>query len=394
MKKITLPSSSWTKSLFVLLALVFGQLFISCSPEDKEEIVLEEEITEFDLSTQEGRVAYTEYHLKTLATSVGKLSFNPEFRQKLYTEVEKKNLGEYSVLVEGLANISKEQSNYAREMAFISKENGRDFMQSLNAFKDVSEYVRYPQVYIPYYENQKSKVGEGYRQAEFVSPYIIIATGDTGKENAEYPGYRLDDSGILIEQDFLISEEFAMENEVWVFSLSEFEAISDEATVTEGNRILWDSWDAVITGDMRCRCHKEEWAYGASEVHFIAALTNYNLALIKEKHYGGGDFQGGKIFDFSREAVKKGNWKGVNFLIQEDWESIYPDHEFIFYVVFEYDPWPVDKRNAVFSLADGSTYTVKYRSSDSSYDQYDTHRIQLLNFYRGNSCVDYSIFGL
>lgn len=119
---------------------------------------------------------------------------------------------------------------------------------------------------------------------------------------------------------------------------------------------------------MKALEHKEEWAYGDSEVHIITVFSSYNFALIEDKHYDGDRYQGGKIRDFSRKDVKNERWKDVNFYILNDWDIKVGDPAISYanYVIFEYDPWPASLRTANYAM-NGSSLTREYRSSNSSY---------------------------
>ncbi len=351
-----------------IVTLSFFMTLLSCD----EDAIFRDEIKSesFNLETYEGQLAYSKFHLTTLAQSVSQVAKDPIFREQLYLQIDRKltKSEEASVLIEALANLTDaNSSNYSKRLKEISTRNNRDFSESLNAFKNVSEYPLYPQIYIPFYETH-STAQAGFRQSNDSSPTIIIGTGDKGQENALYPGYKINEHGELEELDFLISEEYAESNEVWVVSLSDSYFASNEPTVENPHgRVLSNGPDAKILR-MKALEHKEEWAYGDSEVHIITVFSTYNYSQILDKHYEGSEYQGGKIRDFSRKDVKNERWKDVNFYILNDWDIKVdnPAINYANYVIFEYDPWPASLRTANYAM-NGSSLTREYRSSNSSY---------------------------
>jgi hypothetical protein len=120
-------------------------------------------------------------------------------------------------------------------------------------------------------------------------------------------------------------------------------------------------------------CRKERWAAGASEVHCIRYLSNYNLDYHQDtgpyvvEYQGRGEDEGDKIAEVSRKNSKKNpNAIAVDFNIVEDWSNslfdTYRNH--IFMVIFEYDPWPSALNKDAKWERGSKSFTITYRSAD------------------------------
>lgn len=92
-----------------------------------------------------------------------------------------------------------------------SNKGSLNLRSSCNILK---EWKKYPQIYIPFYEELKS---EGKLNVK--TPVFVFYTDEN--ENDLYEGYILSKKGMLSKLDYLISEEYARNNEVWVFSINE-----------------------------------------------------------------------------------------------------------------------------------------------------------------------------
>lgn len=72
---------------------------------------------------------------------------------------------------------------------------------------------KYPQIFIPFYEELRGKKKIGVSE-----PVVVIYVDEN--ENDEYEGYFFN-NGLLQKLNFLIREEYARTNEVWVISINE-----------------------------------------------------------------------------------------------------------------------------------------------------------------------------
>lgn len=283
----------------------------------------------FDLSSIEGQKEYAHYHLSSLAEITLKLASDDTFSREIHEKIRQTEGEDYRVLIEDLDLLTR-----------LDESARSEYVISIEAFKSVTDEPLFPQLYIPFYENHHGNTNS--RKASDSDPTIIIGTGDEGRENATYTGYKLNASGLLEPLDFQISEEYASQNEVWVFSISESTpSVIDYNEDFPNGRVQTLDADARINW-MKVKDHKEEWAYGASEVHILTVFSDYNYANIEPKYYGGDIYQGGKIRDFSRKEVKNESGKSLNFYILADWDYnvAVQGTDYANFVIFEYDPWP------------------------------------------------------
>lgn len=123
------------------------------------------------------------------------------FKEFLYGEIVKQFDGDYNVLIDVL--LEKNVSSKSKALEFSKRTT--DAMQDKGV---------YPQLFIPFYEKLIAEQILGSKD-----PIVVFHTPD--ESIREYPGYTLDDKGELQELDFLISEEFAMQDEIWVISPNE-----------------------------------------------------------------------------------------------------------------------------------------------------------------------------
>lgn len=171
--------------------------------------------------------------LFTTGIAIGEMYGKPGFRELVYSEVDKKFDGDFNVLVTNLVR------NYPEN----------DLLKS-GKMAGATEYFRktgrHPQIYIPFYEelNRKKKLGKQ-------DPVFLIYSDEN--ESGEYEGYSIDRNGGLTKLGYLIDENFAMENEVWVISLN-------ERTDPQGNVVYENPVRESIL-----RCAGEENSTGQTE---------------------------------------------------------------------------------------------------------------------------------
>jgi hypothetical protein len=119
----------------------------------------------------------------------------------VYKEIERKFDGDYNVL---LGNVEEEiNQNYQSKKGEINL--------SLDFFKNNKLF---PQIYIPNYDELKKRKILGKE-----NPAILFYVDEN--ETGEYPGFKMNNKGELIEIDFLLTESYANNNEVWVISINE-----------------------------------------------------------------------------------------------------------------------------------------------------------------------------
>jgi hypothetical protein len=175
----------------LLIVFVFLLGFNSC---ERDRDFVEDELS------VKAETSDIDTELLNLSESVLGVVNNQEFRDKVYERVSSKFDGDYNALFETLRS----------DMNPITlKSTG--FQKSMNYFNARSLF---PQIYIPHFEDLKAS---GKLNKE--SPVVLIYTDE--KESGSYPGYRIDEKGQLTKLDFLIDEEYAKNNEVWVISINE-----------------------------------------------------------------------------------------------------------------------------------------------------------------------------
>jgi hypothetical protein len=139
-------------------------------------------------------------NLTNIAEGISSLCQDHEFNNYVYSEIEKKFDGDYNVL------FSKIDNSFNKGGMLSSKYN------ETSMFFDLIK--KYPQIYIPFYEELKDRKILGKR-----SPIFLIYTDEN--ETGKYIGYEISKAGKLSQLSFLIDEEFAENNEVWVVSVNE-----------------------------------------------------------------------------------------------------------------------------------------------------------------------------
>jgi hypothetical protein len=364
----------------VVIAFIIPAFIMSC---EESTDIMTENISVEKLSQGE-KVNYAEKHLKEIARGVA-IANTKEFRSSLYSEIENKKFGDYNVLLEELLEKGKNETFASR----IKANNSSDFDLSLNAFKEIEGLDYYPQVYIPFYEELQKATEEKKVLTVESSPSIIFHIMDTGQK--EYPEYKITSKGELIETGKMINETYASENEVWIFSLNENFELSKEGLKVYNNKNLNSrllSASAIID-KIKCKCHKESWSAGASEVHIITIVSDYEFYNLDINLYGGGQNEGGQIYKFSRSDVKNQSNKDVHFYIINDWDDRAPDKPYGNYVIFEYDTWPTGKKTASWTQG-GATLSWEYRSADGYYDKQTVYKTGFASHSVNNSCIEWS----
>ena len=208
-------------SLF--LAFVFALILTSCN---------EDNLSESDENTTTGstvveksamlsaslddKVSYHKKYLTALGKSVLLLAKEEDFRELVYEEVKKEFDGDYNVLLEMVYN--HQQVNLKqRAVNEILKKNEvvvsiDDALEAFD-FTDTDGVKYFPQIYIPFFE-EHSEQGLKNNNTPIVAIY-------DGADTEQLVGYTMDSLGRLIEMPYLISEEVAKNEEVWVISINE-----------------------------------------------------------------------------------------------------------------------------------------------------------------------------
>jgi hypothetical protein len=307
-----------------------------------------------------------------------------EFRTGLYKQVAKSFDGETGVLIKTLV-----ESNPAARgtQLFQTQINQKITDPKLRSgFISIDNQNLFPQIYIPFFDSLSAMGKIGVSKPEVV--IYITASPDNS-----YQGYALDAAGEL-RPTRLISEQYARENEVWVISFNE--RVDDEGQIRQttvennSNAGRTQSSPSAIVDKMTCKCHKESWAAGGSEVNIITIFSNFNASQIALALYGGRDYQGGQIHEFSRRDVRNDREVDLNFFIIGNWNQTQPDLPYANYVIFEYDVWPTGRRTVQWYLGGGAPLIQwEYRSDDVYYDRASERQFSFSNRLQNLPCISW-----
>lgn len=136
------------KQLFFGLAL--SMVLFACQDESTIE-----EIPQKSSESLEDPVAYTVFHFQNLGAEIAKLTNDPDFRNLVYTEIDKKFDGDNNVLLETL---SKELTTSSNGRVAGALSGNEKFLTSLEAFKDIEGENYYPQILSRFMKNLRKKV--------------------------------------------------------------------------------------------------------------------------------------------------------------------------------------------------------------------------------------------
>jgi hypothetical protein len=267
------------------------------------------------------------------------------FKEFLYGEIEKQFDGDYNVLIDVL--LEKNTSSKSKVLGFSSR-----LTDELQA-QDI-----YPQVFIPFYEELKAEGILGSKD-----PIVVFHTTD--ETIREYPGYTLNDKGELQKLDFLISENFAKQNEIWVISPNERVGNGDFVSVDKdgegrslkvaafGNGDLYVA--QIMVPDLGAI---ESWIEGKIELELrafspgVPNLLNYSYPQIK------------------RNKLDDQGWHSVGTNVC-NWSSVIGDYIVLQWT--EYDGGPTSTPVTInypatpTSPAMSYTYTIKTDDDDLGY---------------------------
>uniref|UniRef100_UPI004049E508 hypothetical protein n=1 Tax=Fulvivirga sp. TaxID=1931237 RepID=UPI004049E508 len=380
--KTKIPKSQNPKINLLISTLIM--LFVAFSCREFETIESQQlESSDLELSD----VEYTEKYLTQLGAYAALISKDEKIRSLVYSQVEKKFDGEYNVLLEDVVNLSPTNPTLR-----VSEKSVSDFeaklKKALDAFKSKEGVDYYPQIYIPYYEEVKAR---NEKKTQFESPMIVLFLGDDNK--TEFPGYELNEKDELIKSKLIIDEEFAKKNEVWVISINE-RYFGNEINKVDNTGITNGRTNSNPSGYVdfiKCKCHYESWAAGASEVNIITVATDINMSpsSVNYNYYNKGPNEGAEIYKFSRSEVSNQTNKDVDFNIWTNWNVYIPNSPYWSYVIFEYDAFPTGKKTAEWTQ-NGGFVNVEYRSADSFYDKQTVLNTSLNSRFVNTSCLEWS----
>ncbi len=234
-----------------------------------------------------------------------------DFKNYVYKQIEKQFDGDYNVL------LNKVENEYGNKLKSAKINNTISFFDSIN---------KYPQIFIPFYENLKNsnKIGAN-------NPILVIYTDEN--ENGEYVGYQLNGSGNLQKLDFLIDEDFARNNEVWVFSINE--------RVDENGEVVFNVEDLSTISlymDSKSEIITPETGYLKSAMACTPPSTPQNLQVFPFLPYKLNlqwqDIQGVAYYKVYREVNYSGNYTEIATVY--DPNSSYSDNNLSVGIHYDY----------------------------------------------------------
>lgn len=272
------------------------------------------------------------------------------------------------------------ESKFGRSLTKIA--GGESMAKTvMSAFEGIAGKNYYPQVFIPFYDDlkQTGKIGKS-------KPVLVIGVADV----PVYPGYYLNEKDELVDTGFPVDEDYAKQHEVWVISINE--RVDSEGNVQDAfkrtntsGKIQGVSFPNARWNTMKITSHKESWALGASEINCKRWLSFYRWDQYSTAQHAKGltaedtpiDGDGRHIRDFSRNQIKNQSTVTIDWVYVPDWPNqtgnidgtIYHTN-YLYYVIFEYDPWPTGFNSfGLLDAAGNAGFTVCYRSADGYYSQ-------------------------
>lgn len=141
-----------------------------------------------------------------LEDAILKLSVEPSFVELVHNEVEKKFDGDYNGLIDRI--------NKAGEAVCLKSANLLPEIDSIISFFNSNKL--YPQIYIPKFDEINNRITTENKNGIYIINAFNLPDSVTATT-----GLFIDNQGNIKKTDFLIDEEFATKNEVWVLSFNE-----------------------------------------------------------------------------------------------------------------------------------------------------------------------------
>jgi hypothetical protein len=328
---------------------------------------------------------YAEVNLKRIGKGVLLATMNNNFRNLVYSEIEKKFDGDYNVLTKTLDQKSRSINIKLNESIRKADENSSE-EDALSAFANIDGKSYNPQVFIPFYEELK-KIGK----LGIANPVLVVFNGKREEKDLE-EGYTLE-NGKINKLTFSIDEEYAKTHEVWVLSISDRtggdldsksiidstgsglnkkpanDQSSNKAPKGKNGRIAAVRDHGYLTG-VSVSTNKESWASGANDVYVESLYSNGYIGSNQtglQAHIG--DWSENQFGEF-----RTYEYPLKEIVIVDENTSLFGSitvygpngHQYSPFVLYEKDNWPESIKIAHFSL-DGRPAEIGYRSAESPY---------------------------
>lgn len=359
----------------LIVAIIVTVAILSCSKQggvtnSQEPSPLSPTLSNSSISSMPNS-SLTEAEAKNISFNIGEeivqSASEISFRKNIYKKVSEQFDGDYNVLIKDLQTPSSRSSS----------------SRNLNNIPLLEKEERHLQIYIPFFEELKSANILGTKD-----PVIIFDPKTKGME--QYPGYKLNKEGKLTKLDFLITEDYAEKNEVWVFSFNERVGHLDEIISVDRNEVnniagrsatpmaLSSKWPttyikSIMTPNLR---EIESWINGRIEL----VVRVYNRT--------SGNFLKFTHPQIRRKYLRRKRWYNVNIRVFE-WNPALGTDILVHWVELDGGKETV-KRQVTFPAKDGLP-GISFEYTTQSDDQDLGYQIIQRNIMLANPNQEYSV---
>ncbi len=321
---------------------------------------------------------YVKNNFKIIAKEFAKIISEPLIRLIIRNKALEKFDDDYNVLIKSLIEIPE----------ISNKVNLEKIKLALDAFKNIDGNNYYPQIYIP--KLSKSETNRTNDDTETAT--FVLYDGDETVNN--YPGYQLNYDGEFVPTGTPITENDAINHEVYVLSLNETVNNSGDVPIdnsTTNTQDVQDLSNGVLSyriNKMIVKHHKESWAAGKSDIAIKAWQETWNgtisgqvgapLASAATTYATTTSELGYYVKKFSRSDVNNQNELTLEryITLNNNFNNYFSNPIVLHWVIFERDLWPKGIKTTAYNPLLGSvntmnqTYTPAFRSADDCYFAY------------------------
>jgi len=390
-------------------------------------------------SKQEAKV-YINRKLNEYGKILAKYAINPEMRKLVNSKVAEKFDGDYNVLLKDLLKNSPSEKLFLKSnlKMTIAPTPAAPAIEPLNlqllevALIEpliVNGETMYPQIYIPFFEEQELEpiepgdpgtpiepdpclhVVSNSLEPVYPNPVIVAYDGEESTGQETFTGYTYDQNGLLIE-NIPVDECFAKRHRVWAVTLNERpplppNIVAELPTSYSGQSNIAQ---AAFIKNMKIKVNKESWLKGANDLEMTWSMSwkdgvNPITNTYAVHPFELSTFRGGAGFTYiytiglgkyTKRDVKKGRNKELNidyavfgkptsfvygggeWNSMRDWYDKMGTH--IYYVIYEHDTWAdKDAYIPVESPKAGFPNTVKVIALSNN-SPYISGRIKIVPF--------------
>lgn len=360
----------------ILLAIAIG--LSACKKEPSNQIAEPQK----SFATKQETKIYLNQKLNQYGKIIAKLAQNQAMKKLVNERVSLKFDGDYNVLLNDLVRpqssetLSLKKNLNMSSGPIPSNPNGPPSAINLQALEQalteplqVNGEILYPQIYIPFFEEQQPvevpigpiEPGDPGTPVEpdpclnamataipdYPNPVIVPYDGEEVPGRETFTGYTYDQNGTLIE-NISVDECFAKRHRVWAITLNE--RVNDTGNVTPpisgvpSPPTIERGADAYIPS-MTIKENKESFIKGASEIYLIAAVSWEN-GINPASNQVEASFRSNKnpkpqgvfnvvndvdynffIRDFSRKEIRRQNSININFTYFPLSTALYSDYD-------------------------------------------------------------------